>query len=744
MTSNVYPVNTKSGIKKNLQETIAYVTDLSKVSSKKTEIEKLNFLTRPEWRKEFVWDGFHSDDEFQFTTSYHCTRDDFIDQCLYLKNFYLGAQHRSMDNGPVAWHVVISWPENASVSNEDVFRISCEIISELGPYPAILGAHIEPVFDKKSQMLRGVCKHTHILLCAYPDRFDQLPYKLDFGKNNSKIRVICDRLAILNGQEIIVNADLKRAQSYPLAIRTRAGTSWVQSIRTIADEAAEKTDNMKSYRAFLKLNGIELSYNEEGQLQYRDKNGHEITASRLGRPYTKESLALNWDDRRGTSPRTSGEFLHEYAAATEFLHAAIPLGGIPSAKNKEVVHLPLKDRCCEIPENVLQSFFTSGLPYEISDENKKTLTHADGRQVLDYLGATPLDVIPPKKESSREHFERLKIMEKRLNTQIRNNHEELSDTIRCKQNFLTRERENRKKPRAAKKKYTVQYDASRRPDGSVRTTIEWLLLLLCSICIPFFNINKYSYKTWVTEPSEPTLDLSLQREVDFIRIWAEENISSIDDLNFLTKEASTRYWKLLKKQAAIELELSDKFRMKDAIEIYFETEPQLRKIILEEDLNPDQLREKYGDLCRDYDLAIMLMREYAIETWNDIMAAMDRYEYLKEAKAELTMAVSAQFERQKKLRFLKEYDDLTYYKNLLASEEFNQELQKKYDKTREEAVKLSHQESRKTDERTQKEAEESLLSNLDEYIAAVNQRKRNSGSQEIKELNSKRDTGVER
>lgn len=642
-----------------IQKKIDYITDASKVHSCRVSLSDINLLSDADWLRDFsnlvdVWAS--NTDYVRLVSAYRCTIDDFPQRCDYLEQLYIQARGLNKATGPIARHLVFSWPSDAQISDKEVLVCTQKCICALGPYPSILGTHVEPVFEGK--LLRGLCKHCHVLICTYPDEFDTMPHKLSLGKGNIKIREINDKIGIQCGQAILVHPDLKRSQSFYMAIKAKLGESWVKDLSGAAEKAANAASNMEEYRAILHDHGYSVDRDARGLLRYYTQDGHQITAPKLGQQFTEEQLALRWE---GISERTSGKFLEELQQNNGLLHVNIPLGGVPNPKT--YYPFPLDESTLRYSEKTLKSYFLPGADYTITNQHDVPLATVDGGQILDLLAVDPYKT-SLQQELEKARLDRIEILRERIDYQIARTCEEQIQVaqLRCKY-YLERKEKEKKQD----KQIVYRYDYSRRPNGEERTWLEEFFLLICTICIPDFFIEDYSYcyqcdeydpvakkytrltpKDPVTLPAMQVTCSELQPFFDMLITLRQEGICA-NELKDAARSADVQYNFIRDGLTLVTEKLEHEQELYDTIREYIQIEPQVRAAVLQARGDLDILEINHKELLDKYRNIVNVVRSYAIENWINLNQIADEYKYLASLKPMLEKAAAAEYERREKL-----------------------------------------------------------------------------------------------
>ena len=210
MIAQVYPIYAHRG--DPLSAHIDYVMDPIKVVPQSGNSAALlpRFSTAIQPVQLIASDG---SPHYGYAGGYLTTPAELEQRIDYLRSIYEYYRPSARTRGPIAYQVVLSASPDELISDQEIFDFTSEVVTHL-QYPAVWASHIRPVWDERWQLLRGMCKHSHIIISGFPDDPYDMPQKLVLGLHYRRLREIVDRLAIEHGYEIIVDADVRRSSTY--------------------------------------------------------------------------------------------------------------------------------------------------------------------------------------------------------------------------------------------------------------------------------------------------------------------------------------------------------------------------------------------------------------------------------------------------------------------------------------------------------------------------------------------------
>lgn len=174
---------------KDIQPMVSYVNDPTKTLDNHSPFPDYDLMLDPDMSSNFILD-LHQTPTGQFRTNYistcRCTMEDFEDRCCFLQAMCKHCGNDAKHDPVIAYHIVYACPPGTLLTNADVHLFGRQNLEALGPRPSILCSHIEPVKDPHTGILRGVYKHDHALVCAYPDSDSLGSSKLDPGSYAKK------------------------------------------------------------------------------------------------------------------------------------------------------------------------------------------------------------------------------------------------------------------------------------------------------------------------------------------------------------------------------------------------------------------------------------------------------------------------------------------------------------------------------------------------------------------------------
>lgn len=582
---------------------------------------------------------------------YRCEVDDFPDRVMELRDLYMYYRHLNKDDGPIAYHIVLSWPPGVRVSDEDVYRIGCLLLQALGDYPGIIGAHIEPTWDDKHECWTGEQKHAHIVVCAYPDSFEKIPRKLRLGRGNSKIRELADQLAIEYKQGIVADPDNARAHSYPIA---KNFGSWLRPMRDAAEAAAEAADSMETYVQLLAEKGY-IIHQEEEQLLYQ--RGEDFAPDyALGRSLTRKGLLARWIGEMSSEVLECP--IDELETKEKELFVDISLGGNPKRTNS-FYHFSLQEGAADYSEDTLRSYFPSYMSYYVTDGEQKVRCEVTGNQILDYFGVG-VDGDAVKGVDYEIAMKRIERAQERVRRQIER---------RCESQLWAQDRELARALRRQELgggsrwvhpgEHTVVY-YNRNPDGTKKCFSEKILLMLCYYTIPDFPLEDYCQ--WeIVRPKERSKDGTavfgpadprLQAGMDAMRIAREEGVENYWDLYSSLREAESRYEEVAEQLAEVNGKLLRNRDLYDDLIRCRKARYQLRR--LQRGECEDLSEEEREAIVSEYEEAVSKVKDHIGGHWTDWERVINNYRHLLDIKVGLQQAVYAEYERKERLRFVEQ------------------------------------------------------------------------------------------
>ena len=658
MTTSVTRVRLEgSDGKRELHRLQVYIANPAKVLKDDYRFNEVDF----QLSTDFTYDitrQLTGNTQVKLVSGYRCTVEDFANRVMQLRDLYLHYRHLKPDSGPIAYHIVLSWPHGALVSDEEVYRIGCLLLQALGDYPGIIAAHIDPVWDEKHSCWTGEQKHSHVVVSAYPDSFDAIPHKLQLGRGNIKIRELADKLAIDYQQEILVDPDTARAHSYPIA---KNQESWLRQMREAVQKAAEEASDMDAYTQLLAVHGISI-YQEEERLIYQ-LDEHYASERSLGRDFTRQGLHDRWT--RELADKSIECPVDTLEAQSEELFVDIPLGGTLQ-KNRSVYQFALHNGATNYSEDVLRKYFPIHRHYTVRDKAKKVSCNVTGQQILDYLGVGVTDNgVAPGVDRVVE-MKRLAWASERVRRQIER---------RCESQLWAQDREWARVLRwqdvgSPRRNYCGEHEVvyyNRNSDGTKKTLSEQILLMLCYYCIPNFSIEDYCEHATV-EPAKKLADcefmfgptnLEIQAIMYSIQIAREEGVTGYFELYAASREAERRYEEVADQLAAVNENLLRDQDLYDTLMRCRRARNQLRKI---QGTEGEDLNEETRDaIISEYEEAVSKAKSHIGGHWADWNSIINQYNYLRDIKVALQQAVYAEYERKERLRLVAQQQRISEY-----------------------------------------------------------------------------------
>ena len=647
MICHVYAVHLRSG--KSLREHVAYVTSPEKTIPPVADERHVLLGALPNTMLQELVVTDDGEVAAQYVGAYLTTPEELEERVDYLREAYCAyhASARGDEDPIIAYEIIVSAPVGERVSDQTMYLFAGELLAELRDYPGVWGTHISPVWDEKIGLLRGVAKHDHILISAFPDVPHEMPSKLDLGRWNQRLKEIVDRLAIEHGLQILVDADQGRADSYVTAIQTKRGKSWLNNARKELAELAEEADSWESYLAALE----EHSYSVQRlgpKLCYHLPGDHQVMDYRLGRAYTPEYLETRWRAKR------EGMIDETLDAATELsdgkLFVRIPLGG-RFKDATETYRCCLQTQAQYSSEEALKSYYQRDCMYTIEDEDGNAICRAEGEQILRYLGVgmdtqAEASLLP---EHQRVYERRLAWHLARIEREADQTCEQYTQSAAVRFTYECRRRrqeraEGRKVEKPKQKPYV------REPEEDY-PAIYWLVRLLCWLLVPDVADRlwgpKFSEEDFVIPPPNE----KLQTLVDAWAIEREENIVSEFDLWIKLDDTRQRYEKLTTELAEIDLQLEDLRPLLEKMERCLSAQVTFDACCYGA-ISIDEVRRDYPAAVTAYEEAVRDLAQECITDWQVLEAMLQHCRMLEAQRPLLLQAIAAEYERIKKLEIV--------------------------------------------------------------------------------------------
>ncbi len=633
MTCQVYPIYLYRG--KPLSHHIDYVTDPTKVLP--DHDNSLGFLleqsSTPTLQEIFVTES----DKITaaYVSGYLTTPDELTARVNYLQQVYLHYRPSArVYHGPIAYQVVLSAAPDEHISDQDMHTFAGEVVGFF-QHAAIWATHIRPVWDERWGLLRGMCKHSHILVAAFPDITYEIPQKLRLGYHYQRLREVVDRLAIKHGYQVLVDADLHKSSSYYGTMCAKKGDSWLQTARDELSALIEESVSRSDYEQLLSKRGYALRQIGP-DFCYDLPNSHRAMGHTLGRKYTLESLEARW------AAAHEGSIDSQLTRAEiEFgpLYVRIPLGGA-FKDAKTYYRCSLRVLATTYLEGSLVSYFQRGCIYEILDANGNLVRRAEGQQLLNYLGCGPSAWVRTEDLSLETRKRRLDWHLQRIALEAERRCEYYTQSAELRYEYKSRwyhehcdqlEDEIRVEPNLAA--------------YAEKTMIEILLLRILEDLIPTFDSGLWkAYRLSEVRANNE----KCQRSVDACAIMRAEGIDSALELDLRTTEARHRYDQLVQDLADINLQLEALHPLMRAMSRCREAREAFDSCCARAE-SFDALCTCYPEVVQAYEDAVSTVGHEVISQWASFRELSLHYQVLKSRQPMLRQAVSAELERKQKL-----------------------------------------------------------------------------------------------
>lgn len=578
-----------------------------------------------------------------YVSGYMVMPDELVARVDYLRAVYKNYHGKACrEDGPIAYHVIVSSAPDERISDQEAHSFPCELAHRLGAYPALIASHIRPIWDARSRLWRGLVKHSHMLLSAYPDAPGAIPEKLNLGHHCQRLRELSDQLALERGLQVSVDADHHRSDAYYAVMCGKRGTGWMETARKQLSTAVAEAIDRVDYVA--RVSDLGWSLQQLGpDFLYISSNGHKVMDHKLGRDFTLARLENRWAARQEGS---LDEKLEQSLPKGEQVYISIPLGGRFNDA-KSYYRCSLQELAIAYRESSLVSYFRPGCMYALSAENGRVIRRAEGQQLLDYLGVgdawkkEPTLSLEVRQRRLSWHMQRIR-QEAELQCERHANSSWLRYDCLCRRQA----REREEYPGAFPEK-KPEWRQSLRRRYEEMTIVEMILYLICEALLPDFDSGLWE---WVWEPVEPfdTTDISpaVWAMLNTVYVLKTEGICGLFALGKKKAEASQQFEKAAKEllDAQIELEMLEPlwgpaWQCKSAKMAFDTCSARVSSY--------EELCDTYPAVVAAYDKAVHAARAVCMEHWGGIDRVLHRCYELEQKLPKLQQAMAAEYERMR-------------------------------------------------------------------------------------------------
>ena len=678
MIVKIWPINadysndkSKVGGVEGLKNAFEYVTDSEKVAVSRNDIPNMDVLDHDdldqgpedfeEGNRSRVLKYMANEDKIEgkYISGYLCDPDNAVAEFNVARERTLQAVKRNVreERGAIAFHMVQSFPEGISISDEEVHQCGLELCEKINAHQAIVCSHVHPMKDDDG-VVHGKCKHNHILFNAYihPEKLD--PERPNVAKYNdcnetyAQLRAWNDEIAINHGLPIIRNPDDDRVYSWKETDEINKGRSWKQRIRLDIETIRRSSGNWQEFVQQMENAGYKIK--EGKHVTYRAPDGkHAARGSTLGRQYTKKNLELYWSYReyayreveQEVKNNTSPSLLVTVLGSKSQLRAAVPIG-MKSQSNSKYYYLPLEN--VKQSNEVLSTYFNEKELYDICDENDRTIVTATGKEII----ACMERLREGKQKLQEEHNKTTDGDEK---TEREGPDQGNKDRYYTYVFFVN--------SRTKKPYRTSLYDNY----GRRRSLLELMLLLAITVLkkedglwepetVPAGKENDplYAPRNW-----------KIQNMIDSIYAAQEENIETPAQLDQRLKEAGAAYSRA---NSARKKTVRTKEKMEainEAVKSYRKTSEITQQILEMPEGRERRIAEfDYRDALEEYKSAKAVLYQYKISNEEEIVDFERRFEKIQEDIKDLDERLDLakeEYRRIKKLSYNIELAQNTQY-----------------------------------------------------------------------------------
>lgn len=678
MIVKIWPINadyagdkSKVGGIEGLKNAFDYVTDSEKVVANRNDIPNMDVLDHDdleqgpedfeERNRNRVLNYMANEDKIEgkYISGYLCDPDNAIAEFNVARERTLQTLKRNVreEKGAIAFHMVQSFPEGLSISDEEVHQCGLELCEKINAHQAIVCSHVHPIKDDDGE-IHGKCKHNHILFNAYihPDKLD--PKRPNVAKYNdcndtyAQLRAWNDEIAINHGLPIIRNPDDDRVYSWKETDEINKGRSWKQRIRLDIETIRRSSGSWAEFVQQMEDAGYKIK--EGKHVTYRAPDGkHSARGATLGRQYTKKNLELYWSYReyayreveQEVKNNTSPPLLDTVLGSSSSLSASIPIG-MKSQGDSKYYYLPLEN--VKQSNEVLSTYFNEKELYDICDENKHTIVAATGKEIIACM------------EKLREGKQKLQEDKEKPTDEKENPQRDSSDQWNKDRYYTYVFFVNSR----TKKPYrTSLYDNY----GRRRSLLELMLLLAITVLkkedglwdpetVPAGKENDpiYAPRNW-----------KIQNMIDSIYTAQEENIETPAQMDQRLKEAGAAYSRATSARKKTMRAKEKMEALNEAVKSYRKTAGIAQQIFEMPEGRDRKIAEfDYRDVLTEYNSAKAVLYQYKVTSEEEIADFERRYEKIQKDIEDLDERVDLakeEYRRMKKLSYNIELAQNTQY-----------------------------------------------------------------------------------
>ena len=575
-----------------------------------------------------------------YVSSYLCSADRAAQDFL-LNAYLLSVKTRfatDPESGPIAYHMVQSFPPNLDISDEEVHQCGIELVKKLEKYQGIISSHVHPVIDTDDH-IHGRCKHNHILISAFilADSFDPAiggPRKFhDCSETYHQLQIFNDEIAVAHGLPIIHHCDKHRSHSRSGRTEVCAGMSPEDTVRREIEKVRAASTCWSELTQQLLADGYAIK--EFGDVAYTTPDGHVVCDRTLGHRYTKDFLELFWAIRDSEDSYIYPDKTVLSSLVTNYdspLFVRVPLGP-DFLQSRPYKAIPLT---ADVPgdASALASYFSLHDLYEVFDESEQVVAVASGLEIcrsiedlrdaeleLFRLRAKEEEEARIKRERAQRERERVRYIDQYYNRRLRDGH---TGHVYC----------------------CSYYDE----DGRARTGLELIYVLALIL------LDKEAY-LWVPHGDIPQdvpnevffakTNVKLQRMVSAFETAQREGIESPAQLTRLLAQAEDIFCSSKTALAATRNALAAMTSVAAAIETYERTH-HVATAVAAMPHGPEKAvaQARYAVITQEYESAAQFLQARGLTDDAAIRDFLLYYEQLRSDASELEERVSSARQRR--------------------------------------------------------------------------------------------------
>lgn len=603
-----------------------------------------------------------------YISGYLCDPDHAIEQFMQTKMYNLKQVDKDLldDLGNQGFHIVQSFPDDLEISDEEVHQCGVELCEKIKVHQAVITSHLHPVYDKNG-ILRGNCKHNHILINSHinpefidPDHPERMKYH-DCKESYAQLRAWNDEIAIEHGLPIIVTNRQEKQYSWYENELNNEGKSWTKRMMYDIENAMNEARNWDEYKALLTSWGYKIREGQHETYTAPD-NVHKARGTRLGHEYTKAYMQHYWELKQELNALLESEFKDDNRTknindnALSELQIATLLADKNHKYHTEIPRINKRDNSryslkiplrFDVEQAVVKQYIKDELSYPLYNEDRNYLGNMQGVDLKEVLYHQNMEQYLKFKHWEEEETKRTQ--EEELKAILKKSQKEESFSIPGWNNSKT------------KQPYRIGlYDSE---TGRRRSLIEHILIFAMVVVnkeVPEFALTEAQKKMIQQTDKKLSLVIAPQSHkskklMEAIVIAKEENIQTLEELKAKLNETGKNLQKASSARQRNQTAIENMQKIYDAIMVYQDSATACEALFaMKNGKEKNQLLAENESLIRDYNYAKSLLYHHEIlseEKRNDFL---ERYQFHQTQDQKLLEEVehySSLYTRLKKLKY---------------------------------------------------------------------------------------------